>query len=139
MHQDLTEGQPFDPQRRRRGGRPVLPASERRDIQLHVRLSPDEQALLEGLKERAAADSLSDYVRMVALNEARAAPRKRQRGPDFGPIVAEFSAIGNNLNQLTRLAHSGHFSPASEAAIKECLQAHGAALRKMFAGDDCPA
>lgn len=84
-------------------GRPRLDPERRRTERLDaVRVSPSE---LAALRERAAAAglSLSRFVRSAALGL-----RIRPPMPATDLVVAsELGRIGNNLNQLTRLAHSG--------------------------------
>ena len=61
--------------RRRRGGRPPLPANEVRDERLEIRLRSDERLELDEAAERAGL-SLSAWIRRVLL---RAARRSRAR------------------------------------------------------------
>ena len=54
-------------------GRPVAPPARmgRRSLQVNVRLTAEEKALLEGTARRQGFDGLSDYMRAAALEAAR--------------------------------------------------------------------
>jgi hypothetical protein len=54
-------------------GRPPVPAARlgRRSLQVNVRLTAEEKALLEGTARRKGFEGLSDYMRAAALEAAR--------------------------------------------------------------------
>jgi hypothetical protein len=54
-------------------GRPVAPPARlgRRTLQVNVRLTAEEKALLEGTARRQGFEGLSDYMRAAALEAAR--------------------------------------------------------------------
>ena len=51
--------------------RPPKRAKERKDLILHIRVTAEQKRILEQAANRAGAD-LSTYVRMTALERARA-------------------------------------------------------------------
>jgi len=75
-----------------------------------TRVSPEQY---EEIRERARACGLSvaAYVRLAALGVT---PVLR-RGSDVRPSIAALNRVGNNLNQLTRLANQGMPFPAELA------------------------
>jgi hypothetical protein len=83
-------------------------SGERRTDALHVQLTPAERAQIEAAAHAAGSPSLSHFARDYLL---RRTMRARQvsgvrRNPDATGLMYELSAIGNNLNQLTRVANS---------------------------------
>ena len=81
---------------------------ERRTVALHVQLTPGERALLEDAAREAGAASLSAYARAVWLRrlgdtELVASTR---RNLEARRLAYELSAIGNNLNQIARVANT---------------------------------
>jgi hypothetical protein len=95
--------------RRRRGGRPRLPPAARRRVQVNVWLTAAEEAILEE-RARATGLALSVYVRTAAL-AIRTAPLSEIPRSNLA-VVSQLQRLGNNLNQLTRLANSGLLDPA---------------------------
>jgi Bacterial mobilisation protein (MobC) len=82
-------------------------ASERRTASLRLQLTPSERAELEkGAAE--AGTPLSQYVRELCFRRSGDAPvvAGTKRNPGARALAYELSAIGNNLNQLTRIANS---------------------------------
>ena len=85
---------------------------ERRTVHLGVQLTPTERAELAA----AAADtgaSLSQYVRELCLRRS-ATPSTvagARRNPDAKRLMNELNWIGNNLNQLARVANTVHAAP----------------------------
>lgn len=82
-------------------------SGDRRTSALHVQLTPGERAELEAAAASAGVASLSAFARFLfflRLGEARPAAATR-RNPDARRLAGELKAIGNNLNQLTHLAH----------------------------------
>lgn len=88
--------------------RPKKEQAQKRPHRISVRLSDDE---LLHLRERAnqAGSSTSNYLRKVALSGKVVVRQKT----DNGAVVRQLLRIGNNLNQLTRMAHI-HGNPHRE-------------------------
>jgi hypothetical protein len=80
---------------------------ERRTAHLHLQLTPSERAELEE-GATAAGTHLSQYVRELCLRRSGEAPvvARTKRNPDARALAHELTAIGNNLNQLTRIANA---------------------------------
>ncbi len=83
-------------------------AGERRTSALRVQLTPSERAHLEAVAARVGAQSLSHFVRTLCLRRVAVAERVAgtRRHPEARQLIYELSAIGNNLNQLTRISNS---------------------------------
>ncbi len=71
-----------------------------RDIVLNFRVTEKERQIIED-KAYIKYDSLAPYLRDAALDKSIIVV------PGLSGIDEELKAIGNNLNQLTRLANSG--------------------------------
>lgn len=96
---------------------------ERRTSALHVQLTPSERAEFEAAASAGVA-SLSAFARFLffhRLFEAGALAATR-RNPDAYRLAGELNAIGNNLNQLTHLAHrTGAIAAEDELRATICL------------------
>jgi hypothetical protein len=81
-------------------------ASERRTAKLTVQLAPTERQQLEADAARAGK-ALSDYVRQLCLRRGGKTPVVAgiRRNPEAKALADELRAIGNNLNQLARVAN----------------------------------
>jgi len=80
-----------------------------------VRVSEEEMAILE---ENSDGQDLSGFLRRAGLGEERAGkiPRANRE------IAGQLARIGNNVNQLVRLAHTGRFPPYLEPVLKRVFQ-----------------
>lgn len=94
-------------------------SGERRTVALHVQLTPTERAHLEAAAHAAGARSLSAFARDHLLRRTMA-PRQVagvRRHPDAPGLIHQLSAIGNNLNQLARVANRN----GAVASVEELL------------------
>jgi hypothetical protein len=87
---------------------------ERRTVHLGVQLTPTERAELAAAA--AAADtgaSLSQYVREVCLRRSLtpSTVAGARRNPEAKRLMNELNWIGNNLNQLARVANTVRAAP----------------------------
>jgi Bacterial mobilisation protein (MobC) len=85
---------------------------ERYTASLRLQLTPSQRTELEtGAAE--AGTNLSQYVRELCLRRAGAAPvvAGTKRNPDARALMHELTAIGNNLNQIARIANSTKAMP----------------------------
>jgi hypothetical protein len=83
-------------------------SGERRTCALHVQLTPGERTQLESASQRAGAASLSAHVRSLCLRwaaESEVTAPTTRRNPEALRLAFELNAIGNNLNQLARIAN----------------------------------
>ena len=89
---------------------------DRRTASVHVQLTPGERAELETAAAGAGSTSLSAYVRTLCLRRLGDAPRVAgaRSNPDARWLFYELNAIGNNLNQLTRIANTHRALPAAD-------------------------
>lgn len=87
-------------------------ASERRTASLRLQLTPSERAQLEKGAAKAGTH-LSQYVRELCLRRTGAGPvvADARRDPVTRELVFQLTAIGNNLNQLARIANSTKAAP----------------------------
>jgi hypothetical protein len=85
---------------------------ERRTEPLHLQLTPTERAELEQ-GAAAAGTHLSEYVRELCFRRSHDTPvvAGTKRNPDARALAHELTAIGNNLNQLTRMANAKKTMP----------------------------
>lgn len=83
---------------RRRGGRPLLPADERRTRRVTVSLRAEEHRLLSQ-RAREAGLPLSVYIREASLDAQLSLLANRA-------AYRELSRVGVNLNQLARWANT---------------------------------
>ncbi len=85
---------------------------ERRTSGLRVQLTASERAELEN-NAAEAGTHLSQYIRELCLRRSGAGPvvAGAKRNPDARALARELTAIGNNLNQLARVANTDRASP----------------------------
>lgn len=115
----------------RRNGRPKKAAAEARELFMGFRVNAAEQAAIHA---RAAAARLDTSVLM--REAAKGAPI-RVRPSRYAPEVGiHLRRIGNNLNQLTKLAHTGQVTPAVSRATEDALREVAAFVRALYHGDD---
>ena len=137
---DEATAPPFDPVRHSRGGRPRKRPEERRGEFVGVWLTADELARLDEAVTAARAVSRGDYLRAVALSGHGAAvvPPPKRRARSIAPIVAQLGRLGGLLHQCVKAANLGHFTPETDKAARETINALGDYLRKLATdrGDD---
>ena len=87
---------------------PQTHSGERRTSALHVQLTPAERAEIETAAGRAGVMSLSAFARLLLFRRLAQTelPSSPSRNPDARKLAYELSAIGNNLNQLARIANT---------------------------------
>ncbi|MEY9142062.1 plasmid mobilization protein [Bradyrhizobium elkanii] len=94
----------------------VVAPGDRRDIVQKIRLTTAEKAALDRRSEDADL-TLSRYLRMAALGQRVVL--------NINALIAELSAIGNNLAQLMRVAAAVKFTPQGlsqqHAAVSDML------------------
>jgi hypothetical protein len=92
-------------------------SGDRRTAALHVQLTQTERSQIEIAAQAAGAPSLSVFARECLLRRLGDPPRVEgvRRNPEAKRLMYELSAIGNNLNQLARVANSiGAIASADE-------------------------
>ena len=106
---------------------------ERRTVHLGVQLTPSERAELEAAAAEAGT-GLSQYVRELCLRRAAdaAAVGGARRNPQAKRLMFELSAIGNNLNQLARVANTSRHAP-QEGELKATIEVLKAAMARVLA------
>ncbi|MEL6843511.1 MAG: plasmid mobilization relaxosome protein MobC, partial [Bacteroidota bacterium] len=95
--------------------RPQKSITDKRSAFLpHIRCTPSEKVTVAARAGKAGV-SISEFVRSMAINGDIIVKHSKA---DFA-LIYELRKIGNNLNQLTHLAHStGKFSPELEAVYQ---------------------
>jgi hypothetical protein len=94
-------------------------ASERRTEKVTVQLAPSERQQLETAAAREGK-ALSNYVRQLCLRRGGRTPvvAGTRRNPDAKALADELRAIGNNINQLARVANqTGELRRAGELSM----------------------
>jgi mobilization protein NikA len=94
-----------------RPGRPRKSEEEKRSEVISVRVSERERRIIE---ENAVGQDLSTFLRQAGMG---------QQQPGRIPLIdrwtaGQFSRIGNNLNQLVRLIHTGRIPEHLEALLQ---------------------
>jgi hypothetical protein len=85
-------------------------AGEYRTRSIGIKLTPAERAeLVSAAKARGAG--LSEYVRDLCLRRSAAAAARTARNPDAKALADQLNRIGNNLNQLARIANTKGATP----------------------------
>jgi hypothetical protein len=106
---------------------------ERRTVHLGVQLTPTERAELEFAAAQAGA-RLSQYVRELCLRRSADATTVggARRNPEAKRLMFELSAIGNNLNQLARVANTTRTAP-QEAELRAAIEVLKATMAHVLA------
>ena len=108
-------------------------AGEKLTAKVTFKLMPSERAALEtGAAESGA--NLSQHTREVCLRGFGGAARVAgtRRNPASREIVNELSAIGNNVNQLTKHCNTAETAPQLQE-LRETMGILKAALSKVLA------
>lgn len=110
-------------------GRPRKRADQIRSKLIRVRVSETEFAVLE---KRAEGQPVSTWIREELLGRGRPG---RQRIPRANLAIAgQLAKLGNNVNQLVRLAHTGRFPAFLEPLLEQVLGAVTSYQRELLAG-----
>lgn len=85
---------------------------ERRTEKVTIQFTPSERQALEKAAEESGA-SLSQAARELCLRRLAAAQivAGTRRNPEARALMRELTAIGNNLNQLARIANTNQAIP----------------------------
>ncbi len=85
---------------RNNNGRPKLEAMEKKSYRITVKLSPPEYYSLRG-KALKAGCNLSEMIRQTLASSIV----KERLSKEHTDLILQLTAMGNNLNQLTKKAH----------------------------------
>ncbi|MBQ3019700.1 MAG: MobC family plasmid mobilization relaxosome protein [Clostridia bacterium] len=96
----------------------------KRSISIPIRVTEKELTTIE-IKATKAGMNRTDYLIACAVG------KRTMVIDDLTPLLAELRRIGNNLNQLTRLAHLGKIEAISLAEANEVLQQTYEKLRQL--------
>lgn len=110
-------------------GRPQKAPDKLRSQRIRIRLSESELALL---RERAEGKPLTTWIRERLLGEPGAPP---QGIPLANRLIAgHLAKIGNNINQLVRLAHTGRFPAHFKPLLHRLYEAIAQYQRELLGG-----
>ena len=106
---------------------------EKRTAKVTVQLTPSERATLENAAQRAGTN-LSQHARELCLRRSAAAQivAGTRRDPQALALMNELTAIGNNLNQLSRVANTNRAAPHLHE-LKATTELLKAALARVLA------
>ena len=96
----------------------------KRSISIPLRVTEAERTAIDKKAEKAGMNR-TDYLIACAMG------KRITVIDDLTPLLAELRRIGNNLNQLTRLAHLGKIEAISLAEANEVLQQTYEELRQL--------
>jgi hypothetical protein len=85
-----------------------------KEAHINLRIAATDKRIIEG-KARRAGLSVADYMRRAALGKTiveRVPPELRK----------ELGTVGNNLNQLTLIAHAGKLPGVGIEALNELVE-----------------
>jgi hypothetical protein len=85
-------------------------AGEHRTRAIGVKLTPAERAKLEAAAA-ARGEGLSEYIRELCFRRSPPTVGGVSRNPDARALAHELSRIGNNLNQLAKVANTKGATP----------------------------
>jgi hypothetical protein len=103
---------------------------ERRTAHFGLQLTPSERAFLEKQAKRRGM-GVAEYVREKCFKRPDKEPEVK-RDPVSKELIHEFRALGNNLNQLARIANiNGEIR--REGDLDQTLKAVRAAIAKVLA------
>lgn len=96
----------------------------KRNVSIPIRVTEKELNAIDKKAEKACMNRTNYLV-------ACAVGKRITVIDDLTPLLAELRRIGNNLNQLTRLAHLGKIEAISLAETNEALQQTYEELRQL--------
>jgi hypothetical protein len=83
---------------------------EHRTTAIGVKLTPAERQELEAAAA-ARGEGLSEYIRELCFRRSAPADGGVSRNADARALAHEISRVGNNLNQLARIANTNKATP----------------------------
>ena len=91
-------------------------AKRKRDIQLKVRVTPEERAMIEAKMAQLGTNNMSAYLRKIAIDGYVV----QLDLPELREMVSLLRRSSNNLNQLARRANeTGRIYPEDLADIRQ--------------------
>ena len=91
-------------------------AKRKRDIQLKVRVTPEERAMIEAKMAQLGTNNMSAYLRKIAIDGYVV----QLDLPELREMVSLLRRSSNNLNQLARRANeTGRIYPKDLADIRQ--------------------
>lgn len=114
--------------------RPTKAFNERREDQLHIRVTADERARLEQTAD-ALGLTVAEFMRRRGL-DYRLPPTVQRERPSTIAAMA-LIGLGNNLNQMTRHAHAGRGLPV-RGMLEDTLIRINSALDALHGPRDQP-
>ena len=91
-------------------------ANRQREVQLKVRVTPEERSLIENKMALLGTTNMAAYLRKMAIDGYVV----NLELPELGEMVSLLRRSGNNLNQLTRRVHEkGRFYDADLEDLRQ--------------------
>lgn len=120
---------PCSGRERGKPGRPRKSPEKLRSKRIRIRVSESELAVLE---EQAADLPLPRWIRERLLGEPKSS---LQKVPSANrEIAGQLAKLGNNLNQLVRLAHTGRCPLQLEPLLRKLYQLLAKYQRELLGG-----
>lgn len=119
-----------------KGGRPRVPAYEKMSIDLHVKISPKLDAIIDINAEK------TNRTRLVYIREVLEKGTVKQIvSPEFIKLLHDLSNLGNNVKDIRDYLRRHGYSPQSEKCdfiLEELSQmlAYGRHLREVAAKEE---
>lgn len=94
----------------------MKPPNRQREIQLKVRVTPEERELIEQKMEQLGTTNMAAYLRKMAVDGYAV----NLELPELRELVSLLRRTSNNLNQLTRRVHeTGRFYDADLEELRQ--------------------
>jgi len=107
----------------------------KKTVWLHIRLSPAESAKITAWYQKSTSRNLSSFVRKVLLNKPVTIISRNRSFDDFIQesiqLRNELSAIGSNLNQITKKVNGYTAAPGNTAITQSFLLVKGKLEQKI--------
>ena len=105
-------------------------AKRKRDIQLKVRVTPEERAMIEAKMAQLGTTNMGAYLRKMAIDGYVV----KLDLPELREMVSLLRYSSNNLNQLTVLANMGKVQFANLDSAAQEFSKINTALRELQEG-----
>lgn len=94
----------------------MKPPNRQREIQLKLRVTPEERELIEQKMEQLGTTNMAAYLRKMAVDGYAV----NLELPELRELVSLLRRTSNNLNQLTRRVHeTGRFYDADLEELRQ--------------------
>jgi len=102
--------------------------TQRRTLVLKIRISPQEQKLIEQHRQKSTEKTLSNYIRKLAMQKPVTIRYRNESADDFlremMELKKQLNGIGNNFNQAVHKLHTLDRIPEFREWIQEQQHTH---------------